>query len=207
MSHSQFSKGDQVEVVEDPGQSYASPYFLATVLHSSASNKSLIFVEYQSVLDTTESRSDARKRLWKFVDLENVRSIPPLELNRPFKLGDIVDAYHDNCWSRGIIMDILENSKYLVILHGNSEEIAGEQCNLRLHTDWDNRFLVPPLKTQEEVLGCSSIGYGAAVELGPLRVSANGTGLQFNEFAWNTGFSSINRFVYFPCLKLLITLL
>nr|XP_048322294.1 serine carboxypeptidase-like 33 [Ziziphus jujuba var. spinosa] len=34
--------------------------------------------------------------------------------------------------------------------------------------------------------GCSSIGYGAAVELGPLRVSANGTGLQFNEFAWNT---------------------
>nr|XP_048322293.1 serine carboxypeptidase-like 33 [Ziziphus jujuba var. spinosa] len=100
MSHSQFSKGDQVEVVEDPGQSYASPYFLATVLHSSASNKSLIFVEYQSVLDTTESAPTP----------ENVSGSP----------------------------------------------------------------------------GCSSIGYGAAVELGPLRVSANGTGLQFNEFAWNT---------------------
>ncbi|KAJ4750079.1 Carboxypeptidase [Rhynchospora pubera] len=33
--------------------------------------------------------------------------------------------------------------------------------------------------------GCSSIGYGAAVELGPLRVKTNGTGLEFNRYAWN----------------------
>ncbi|KAF8017746.1 hypothetical protein BT93_H2828 [Corymbia citriodora subsp. variegata] len=33
--------------------------------------------------------------------------------------------------------------------------------------------------------GCSSIGYGAAVELGPLRVDTNGTDLLYNEFAWN----------------------
>ncbi|KAF8401280.1 hypothetical protein HHK36_012213 [Tetracentron sinense] len=33
--------------------------------------------------------------------------------------------------------------------------------------------------------GCSSIGYGAAVELGPLRVKRNGTGLEFNNYSWN----------------------
>lgn len=33
--------------------------------------------------------------------------------------------------------------------------------------------------------GCSSIGYGAAVELGPLRVNKNGVGLDFNKYAWN----------------------
>ncbi|XP_072954410.1 serine carboxypeptidase-like 26 [Typha angustifolia] len=33
--------------------------------------------------------------------------------------------------------------------------------------------------------GCSSIGYGAAAELGPLRVKRNGTGLEFNAHAWN----------------------
>ncbi|XP_052149565.1 serine carboxypeptidase-like 26 isoform X3 [Oryza glaberrima] len=33
--------------------------------------------------------------------------------------------------------------------------------------------------------GCSSVGYGAASELGPLRVSRNGAGLEFNKFAWN----------------------
>ncbi|KAL6850088.1 hypothetical protein ACP4OV_020715 [Aristida adscensionis] len=33
--------------------------------------------------------------------------------------------------------------------------------------------------------GCSSVGYGAASELGPLRVTRDGTGLEFNNFAWN----------------------
>ncbi|KAG5573963.1 hypothetical protein H5410_063729 [Solanum commersonii] len=33
--------------------------------------------------------------------------------------------------------------------------------------------------------GCSSIGYGAAVELGPLLVQNNGAGLDFNEHSWN----------------------
>ncbi|KAM3707971.1 hypothetical protein ACJW31_02G064400 [Castanea mollissima] len=33
--------------------------------------------------------------------------------------------------------------------------------------------------------GCSSVGYGAAAELGPLRVNKNGVGLHFNKYAWN----------------------
>jgi len=33
--------------------------------------------------------------------------------------------------------------------------------------------------------GCSSIGYGAASELGPLRVIRQGAALKFNEYAWN----------------------
>ncbi|XP_062230822.1 serine carboxypeptidase-like 26 isoform X2 [Phragmites australis] len=33
--------------------------------------------------------------------------------------------------------------------------------------------------------GCSSIGYGAASELGPLRVVSHGAALEFNQYAWN----------------------
>ncbi|KAL2229651.1 UNVERIFIED_CONTAM: Serine carboxypeptidase-like 26 [Sesamum indicum] len=33
--------------------------------------------------------------------------------------------------------------------------------------------------------GCSSIGYGAAVELGPLRVAKKGAALEFNPHSWN----------------------
>lgn len=33
--------------------------------------------------------------------------------------------------------------------------------------------------------GCSSIGYGAASELGPLRVVKQGQALEFNKYAWN----------------------
>ncbi|XP_030472849.1 serine carboxypeptidase-like 33 [Syzygium oleosum] len=35
--------------------------------------------------------------------------------------------------------------------------------------------------------GCSSVGYGAAVELGPLRVNTNGPDLPYNKYAWNQG--------------------
>ncbi|EYU27945.1 hypothetical protein ABFS82_13G109600 [Erythranthe guttata] len=34
--------------------------------------------------------------------------------------------------------------------------------------------------------GCSSVGYGATQEIGPFLVDANGHGLKFNSFAWNT---------------------
>ncbi|KAJ1418675.1 Serine carboxypeptidase, histidine active site [Sesbania bispinosa] len=33
--------------------------------------------------------------------------------------------------------------------------------------------------------GCSSIGYGAVVEIGPLLVNKNGEGLSFNTYSWN----------------------
>ncbi|KAK7348022.1 hypothetical protein VNO80_22570 [Phaseolus coccineus] len=33
--------------------------------------------------------------------------------------------------------------------------------------------------------GCSSIGYGAVVEIGPLMVDKNGEGLHFNKYSWN----------------------
>jgi hypothetical protein len=35
--------------------------------------------------------------------------------------------------------------------------------------------------------GCSSIGYGAVVEIGPLLVNKNGEGLLFNPNSWNQG--------------------
>lgn len=44
--------------------------------------------------------------------------------------------------------------------------------------------------------GCSSIGYGAAVELGPLLVQNNGAGLDFNEHSWNKGHISFSFMVY-----------
>ncbi len=44
--------------------------------------------------------------------------------------------------------------------------------------------------------GCSSVGYGAASELGPLRVSRNGAGLEFNKFAWNKGCAKTKHFCF-----------
>jgi hypothetical protein len=51
------------------------------------------------------------------------------------------------------------------------------------------RFCFKKFKLLITTLGpdCSSLGYGAASELGPLRVIREGTALKFNEYAWDKG--------------------
>lgn len=44
--------------------------------------------------------------------------------------------------------------------------------------------------------GCSSIGFGAAVELGPLLVQNNGAGFDFNKHSWNNGHISFSFMLY-----------
>ncbi|XWS08456.1 hypothetical protein CRYUN_Cryun40dG0004100 [Craigia yunnanensis] len=136
-SQDQLSKGDQVEVKRPNGA-----YYAATVLRPpSVMQKSMVFVEYQAVYEGSKSVKG-------YVDLSHVRPLPPLEPNRYFKAGDSVDAYWDHGWRKGVVRDILENSKYIVGFedYGEKEEESEiEQCNLRLHREWDDGSWVPPL--------------------------------------------------------------
>ncbi|XVF62403.1 hypothetical protein PTKIN_Ptkin09bG0004800 [Pterospermum kingtungense] len=130
----QLSKGDQVEVKRPNGANYA-----ATVLRlPSTMQKNMVFVEYQAVYEGSA-------RVKGYVDVSNVRPLPPLELNRCFKIGDSVDAYRENGWREGVVREILENSKYIVGFGEKEEESEVEQCNLRLHREWDDGSWVPPL--------------------------------------------------------------
>lgn len=54
--------------------------------------------------------------------------------------------------------------------------------------NWSSSMFINDLYACSSGPGCSSIGYGAAVELGPLTVKRDGLGLQFNKYAWNKGF-------------------
>ncbi|XVE82312.1 hypothetical protein DITRI_Ditri15bG0138200 [Diplodiscus trichospermus] len=136
-SEGQLSEGDQVEVKRPNGA-----YYAATVLRlPSAMQKTMVFVEYQDVYE-------GAKRMKGYVDLCHVRPLLPREMNRYFKAGDSVDAYWENGWRKGVVRDILENSKYVVGFEGNAEKEAEseiEQCNLRLHREWDDGSWVPPL--------------------------------------------------------------
>ncbi|XP_029128796.1 serine carboxypeptidase-like 40 [Cajanus cajan] len=48
--------------------------------------------------------------------------------------------------------------------------------------------------------GCSSLGYGAFVELGPFRVNSDGKTLFLNKYAWNEAFDTYPM-IYFTALK------
>lgn len=148
MAESHLNEGDRVEVIKMKGQSSSGPYYPATVLRSPTRNKSHVFIEYQSLFFSKEVGSDGQHRLREYVDLNNVRPMPPPELNRCFKLGDTVDAYRDNGWSSGTVKDIYENSRYLVLVHDTAQETEFEQFNLRLHREWHDRSWVQSLQEQ-----------------------------------------------------------
>lgn len=88
-----------------------------------------------------------------------------LNLNHPKSLSYFgsmeVDLYHNKACSTSFI---LSSFSYFLLL-----EVSCVVCFLN------------------EGPGCSSIGYGAVVELGPLIVNKNGEGLHFNPYSWNQG--------------------
>jgi len=64
-------------------------------------------------------------------------------------VNEKVDVYCDNGSHKGTVKDILENSRYAVGFDGEcSEGIVSEQCNLRLHREWDEGSWIPPLLDQ-----------------------------------------------------------
>ncbi|KAJ7980434.1 Agenet domain containing protein [Quillaja saponaria] len=115
MFTSHFDKGDQVEVIKLD----CCSYYPATVLRSSARHKNVVFVEYQTLFSSEENGSSRpAKCLREYVDIANLRPKIPHELILCFKAGDFVDAYCENAWDPGTIMDILEKSRYLVLFGG-----------------------------------------------------------------------------------------
>ncbi|XP_058000854.1 protein AGENET DOMAIN (AGD)-CONTAINING P1 isoform X3 [Hevea brasiliensis] len=145
LSHTHFHKGDQIEVLKLENGPNTLTYYAAAVLRSPVKQRTKILIEYQTLMII---ESDCQKCVTELVDLASVRPMPPRELNKCFKMGDSVDVYCDNGWQKGTVKDILENSKYVVGFDGKSEGIVAEQCNLRLHREWDDGSWVPPLPEQ-----------------------------------------------------------
>ncbi|XAR49716.1 hypothetical protein NMG60_11032994 [Bertholletia excelsa] len=139
-----FDKGDKVEVLRGDDLSL---WFPGKVIRSSrAMYKDQIYVEYE----TLKSGKKKAKRLREYVAAASIRPSPPLELHRYFKAGETVDAFHENAWRRGTVVDILENSRYLVSFDGLDDKFEFEQWILRLHREWDDGSWFPPFPEKRE---------------------------------------------------------
>ncbi|XP_050372292.1 protein AGENET DOMAIN (AGD)-CONTAINING P1-like [Argentina anserina] len=156
MSQTQFNKGDQVEVTTSPHNFSTGPYYPATVLRPVIKDKAHIFIQYQTI---APHDGGAPKPLKEIVAAANVRPTPPRELHRPFKAGDDVDALRAGRWYRGTVREILESSKYLVVLDGQAvKEFECESFDLRVHREWDDGSWVPPPVEDELELQIKSPG-------------------------------------------------
>lgn len=81
--------------------------------------------------------------------VDDVRPVPPVELNMLFMIGNVVDAFFDNeGWRKGEIKDILENSRYEIVFDEGELVKEFDQWNVRVHRVWDDGCWNPPLQLQ-----------------------------------------------------------
>ncbi|KAF5198248.1 hypothetical protein FRX31_012162 [Thalictrum thalictroides] len=159
MEETQFSKGMEVEICSDD-IGLRGAWFTATVLRSNPKRKlplrrrgyqsnerEKIYVEYHTLL----ANEKGTKRLREYVDVINLRPIPPREVDRSFESSDEVDAYYNDGWWEGVVIRVLENCRYLVYFRSGKEEIEFGQSELRIHREWVKGSWMPPMEEEEKV--------------------------------------------------------
>ncbi|KAF6168795.1 hypothetical protein GIB67_012193 [Kingdonia uniflora] len=137
--NSPFIKRSEVEVSSEKG--LKGSWYTATVLRG-VSKKKKIFLEYKNLLTDRSC-----KPLREFVDVINVRPVPPRDVGRVrYEISDEVDAFHDDGWWEGIVTEVLGSSRYSLYFRRSKEEIEFGAANLRLHREWVDGNWVPPLE-------------------------------------------------------------
>lgn len=131
---------------ERSGGGGAGAFYSATVLGSHARTRAQILVEYDSV----RSPFCSLRPLREYVPWANARPAPPRELGRRFRMGEAVEAYVEEGWHLGVVLEVLEGgSRYLVLLEGPKEEVEFAQSNLRLRRNWRGEGWDPPFPGQQ----------------------------------------------------------
>ncbi|KAL5717746.1 hypothetical protein ACHQM5_010714 [Ranunculus cassubicifolius] len=125
MEELQFSKGMQVEVCSDE-DGLRGAWFEATILRPST-KRHKVYVEYKNL--TTVKGSNLLK---EFVNEVNLRPVPPREANRSFNSNDEVDAYYNDGWWEGVVIQVLEkeNSKNRYLATVNSSHKIGLEMRI-----------------------------------------------------------------------------
>ncbi|KAI7744990.1 hypothetical protein M8C21_003892 [Ambrosia artemisiifolia] len=132
-------------------------------------NKKGYLIKYHTLL-----KDGSDEPLTEVVDSSFIRPCPPSNVRRnsdinvkevevegdvegEFEVYDVVDAFHRDGWWIGVVKSVIvegEKRRYVVEFENPYEEFDFEKSNLRFHVDWvDQRWVVPPKKTPDEVLG------------------------------------------------------
>lgn len=145
MVDARFRQGADVEVSSDD-DGFRGAWFAATIIAPPSRNNKLL-VQYK----TLTANETGSKPLRETVDLVQIRPIPPREVDRSFNFSEEVDAYYDDGWWEGVIMEVLDNSRYSVFFRGSREQIEFGKSDLRLHREWVYGNWVPPLEEDHGV--------------------------------------------------------
>ncbi|XP_009779475.1 protein AGENET DOMAIN (AGD)-CONTAINING P1 [Nicotiana tabacum] len=153
-----FTNGAEVEVSSDE-EGFRGAWYEGTVIrpiskklrrNDDEDDKKLrVLVEYKTLM----ADKKGTRRLKETLSLVQLRPRPPPERRRIFNVSEEVDAYHNEGWWEGVVMEVLGDSggrKYSVFFRGTRDQLDFDESQLRTHREWANGKWTPPLEQGEE---------------------------------------------------------
>lgn len=137
-----FKKGDEIEVLKNDD---IPAWFPATIINSPSPTGTL-HVKFNTLFNEKDSKDGTRKRkkIRKYIDVNDgvTRPVPSPELHRWFAVGEEVEVFHENGWRKGEVKDVLEDSKYTVVIGGGTVEVVVENWRVRAFRNWKQNVLL-----------------------------------------------------------------
>ncbi|KAL0305257.1 UNVERIFIED_CONTAM: protein AGENET DOMAIN (AGD)-CONTAINING P1 [Sesamum angustifolium] len=133
-----FNEGMLVEVKSDE-EGFQGSWFTAVIVKPLANDKFL--VEYRTL--RTENKTELLK---EEVDISCIRHCPPaIQRVKPFDYLERVDAWYNDGWWEGHIVQVSNGCKYTVQFTNTDEKMVFEHCKLRPHQEWtDGKWVAVP---------------------------------------------------------------
>ncbi|KAK1357906.1 hypothetical protein POM88_051162 [Heracleum sosnowskyi] len=138
-----FTPGSKVEVRSDE-EGFKGAYYLATILEEPKSEQCVVVYD-----QLTESEDPNSKYLTEMVHISQLRPLPPLNKGEIIKIHDTVDAYYNDGWWPGEVVETLQDGKFLVYFIDPPDQQLVERNNLRHHSEWVNGKWETPRKKDQ----------------------------------------------------------
>jgi len=121
-----FRRGSEVELSIDRGNGLYGSWFAATIVKHISSDKFL--VEYDD-LDVEQT----------VVQVHQLRLVPRMETDwTELKTGDKVEAFRDERWWEGHVMEVIGNRRLFSVRFTDLKEMMFPRDLVRVHRRWIN---------------------------------------------------------------------
>ncbi|MCD7448608.1 hypothetical protein HAX54_044862 [Datura stramonium] len=145
-----FRNGAEIEISSDE-EGFRGAWYEGTVIrpipkkqrsnNKEESCQSLrVLVEYKTLMADKKGKRPLKETL----NLIQLRPRPPLERPRRFNVSEEVDAYYNDGWWEGVVMEVLGDGRYSVFFRGTRDQLEFEESHIRVHREWANGQWTPP---------------------------------------------------------------
>lgn len=136
-----FSSGTVVEVSSDE-EGFVGCWFAAKVVERIGDDEYRI--EYKDLRE-----ENGVEPLKEVADFLHIRPPPPSDEDIDFSVGDKIDAFYNDGWWVGEVIDNLKDGSVGIFFRESAEKMRFGRQGLRLHKDWVNGTWELPLKRGE----------------------------------------------------------